>query len=86
LYGELFVQQADWKRWLIYLAKNYGDKTAMQAPYQIFKRLSDNRFVWVENIEELQEARGRLAHLAASSEAHYVLFDPRAKSVVAHQM
>jgi hypothetical protein len=69
-----------------YLAKNYGDKTAMQAPYQIFKRLSDNRFVWVENIEELQEARGRLAHLAASSEAHYVLFDPRAKSVVAHQM
>jgi|HubBroStandDraft_1064217.scaffolds.fasta_scaffold232818_2 hypothetical protein len=60
-----------------------GTKTAMQAPYQIFKRLSDNRFVWVENIEELQEARGRLAHLAANSEAHYVLFDPRAKSVVA---
>lgn len=58
----------------------------MQAPYQIFKRLSDNRFVWVENIEELQEARGRLAHLAASSEAHYVLFDPRAKNVVARHV
>ena len=58
----------------------------MQAPYQIFKRLPDNRFVWVENIEELQEARGRLVHLAVSSEGHYVLFDPRAKSVVAHHM
>jgi hypothetical protein len=58
----------------------------MQAPYQIFKRLPDNRFVWVENIEELQEARGRLVHLAASSEGHYVLFDPRAKSVLAHHM
>jgi hypothetical protein len=56
----------------------------MQAPYQIFKKLPDNRFVWVENIEELQEARGRLAHLCAGSEAAYVLFDPRAKTVVAH--
>jgi len=55
----------------------------MQAPYQIFKKLSDNRFVWVENIEELHEARGRLAHLSASSEADYILFDPRAKTVVA---
>ncbi len=80
------MQQADWKSYLILFNQmTTGTKTAMQAPYQIFKRLSDNRFVWVENIEELQEARGRLAHLAASSEAAYVLFDPRAKTVVAHQ-
>jgi len=53
----------------------------MQAPYQIFKKLSDDRFVWVENVEELQEARGRLAHLCASSETDYVLFDPRTRAV-----
>ena len=45
----------------------------MQAPYQIFKKLSDNRFAWVENVEEFQEARARLAHLSASSEVDYVL-------------
>ena len=54
----------------------------MQAPYQIFKKLSDNRFVWVENVEELQEARGRFAHLCASSDVDYVLFDPRTRAVV----
>jgi hypothetical protein len=54
----------------------------MQAPYQIFKKLSDDRFVWVENVEELQEARGRLAHLCAGSDVDYVLFDPRTRVVV----
>ena len=54
----------------------------MQAPYQIFKKLSDNRFVWVENVEELQEARGRLANLCASSDVDYILFDPRTRAVV----
>jgi hypothetical protein len=54
----------------------------MQAPYQIFKKLSNNRFVWVENVEELQEARGRLADLCVGSDVDYVLFDPRTRVVV----
>ena len=56
----------------------------MTPPYQIFRKLPDNKFIWVENIDELQAARGRLDALSASSDADYVLFDPRTRAVVAH--
>jgi hypothetical protein len=55
----------------------------MTAPYQIFRKLPDNKFVWVENIDELQAARGRLDALSTSSDAAYILFDPRERTVVA---
>ena len=54
----------------------------MTAPYQIFRKLPDNKFVWIENIDELQEARGRLDFLSTISDADYILFDPRERSVV----
>jgi len=60
----------------------YDGHSKMQAPYQIFRKLPGNRFVWVENVYELQEARGRLAALSSNSEVDYVLFDPRERSVV----
>jgi len=40
------------------------EKTKMTAPYQIFRKLPDNKFIWIENIDELQEARGRLDFLS----------------------
>jgi hypothetical protein len=55
----------------------------MTAPYQIFRKLPDNKFVWIENIEDLQEARGRLDFLSTISDADYILFDPRERAVVA---
>lgn len=54
----------------------------MTAPYQIFRKLPDRRFIWIENIDELQEARGRLDFLSTISDADYILFDPRARAVV----
>jgi hypothetical protein len=54
----------------------------MTAPYQIFRKLPDNKFVWIENIDELQEARGRLDFLSTISNSDYVLFDPRERTVV----
>ena len=57
-------------------------KANMTAPYQIFRKLPDNKFVWIENIDELQEARGRLDFLSTISDADYILFDPRERSVV----
>ena len=57
-------------------------KIKMTAPYQIFRKLPDNKFIWIENIDELQEARGRLDFLSTISDADYILFDPRARTVV----
>jgi len=54
----------------------------MTAPYQIFRKLPDRKFIWIENIEELQEARARLDFLRTVSDADYVLFDPRDRTVV----
>jgi hypothetical protein len=54
----------------------------MTAPYQIFRKLPDNKFIWIENVDELQEARGRLDFLSTISDADYILFDPRARTVV----
>jgi hypothetical protein len=54
----------------------------MTAPYQIFRKLPDRKFIWIENIEELQEARARLEFLRTVSDADYVLFDPRERTVV----
>lgn len=54
----------------------------MTAPYQIFRKLPDRKFIWIENIEELQEARARLDFLRTVSDADYVLFDPRERTVV----
>ncbi len=54
----------------------------MTAPYQIFRKLPDNKFVWIENVDELQEARGRLEFLSTISDADYILFDPRERTVV----
>jgi len=55
----------------------------MTAPYQIFRKLPDNRFIWIENVEELKEARCRLDFLSTTSDADYVLFDSRQRTVVA---
>jgi hypothetical protein len=54
----------------------------MTAPYQIFRKLPDKKFIWIENIEELQEARARLDFLRTVSDDDYVLFDPRERTVV----
>lgn len=50
----------------------------MRISYQIFRRLPDNRFVWVESVEELQEARRRMLTLGAD----HIVFDPRERAVV----
>lgn len=55
----------------------------MTPPYQIFRKLPDNKYVWIENIDQLQEARGRLEFLSTISDADYILFDPRERTVVA---
>jgi hypothetical protein len=54
----------------------------MTAPYQIFRKLPDNKYVWIENIDELHEARGRITFLSTISDADYILFDPRERTVV----
>jgi hypothetical protein len=54
----------------------------MTPPYQIFRKLPDNKYVWIENIEQLQEARGRLEFLSTVSDADYILFDPRERTVL----
>ena len=63
-------------------SRKRGEKADMTAPYQIFRKLPDNKFVWIENIDELQEARGRLDFLSTISDSDYILFDPRERSVV----
>jgi hypothetical protein len=65
------------------MTRNLVNETKMQASYQIYRKIARNRFVWVENVEELHEAKGRLEFLSTISDADYILFDPRERAIVA---
>jgi hypothetical protein len=49
----------------------------MDTTYDIFRKLSGEDAVWVETVENLQQAKKRLIALATSTPGAYLIFDPR---------
>ena len=47
----------------------------MTVKYDIFKKTPDNSVVWVEEADDISQARKRLLVLASSVPAEYRLFD-----------
>jgi hypothetical protein len=47
----------------------------MTAKYDIFKKTPDNSVIWVEEADDIIQARKRMVSLAASAPAEYRLFD-----------
>jgi hypothetical protein len=51
-----------------------GGELFMAAKYDIFKKTPENMVIWVEEVEDISQARKRLISLAASAPAEYRLF------------
>jgi hypothetical protein len=47
----------------------------MTSKYDIFKKTPDNSVVWVEEADDISQARKRLITLASVAPAEYRLFD-----------
>lgn len=47
----------------------------MTSKYDIFKKTPDNSVVWIEEADDISQARKRLIALASSVPAEYRLFD-----------
>jgi methionine synthase I (cobalamin-dependent) len=55
----------------------------MPAPaYDIFKK-GDAELIWVETAQDLQSAKTRIEELARRNGCEYVVYDQRAKRIVA---
>ena len=55
----------------------------MSSPaYDIFRK-KDSQLIWVEAAHELESAKKRIAALAMQDRAEYVIYDQRAKRIVA---
>ena len=49
----------------------------MDTTYDIFWKLSGEDAVWVETVDDLQQAKKRLITLATTTPGAYLIFDPR---------
>jgi hypothetical protein len=55
----------------------------MSSPaYDIFRK-KDSQLIWVEAAHELESAKKRIAALALQDRSEYVIYDQRAKRIVA---
>jgi hypothetical protein len=64
-------------------SKTIFDRRKMPAPaYDIFKK-GDAELIWVETAQDLQSAKTRIEELARQNRCEYVVYDQRAKRIVA---
>jgi hypothetical protein len=54
----------------------------MGAKFDIFKKLPDGHPLWVKAVEGLEEAKGQLTRLAASSPGEYFIYSVRNGCVI----
>ena len=54
----------------------------MEWKYDIYKRLPEDRLLWVNRVKALDDARQLVAALQCSSLDHYLVYDFRERSVV----
>lgn len=59
---------------------------AMDAKFDIFKKLPDGHPLWVKAVEGLEEARNQLARLAVSSPGEYFIYSARNGCIVQNRM
>jgi hypothetical protein len=54
----------------------------MDSKYDIYKRLPEDRLLWVNRVKELDDARQLVAALQSASFDHYLVYDFRERAVV----
>ena len=54
----------------------------MDSKYDIYKRLPEDRLLWVDRVKELDDARQLVAALQSASFDHYLVYDFRERTVV----
>jgi hypothetical protein len=54
----------------------------MNSKYDVYKRLPDDRLVWLDRVMTLGEARQLVARLVSASIARYLVYDFRERFVV----
>jgi hypothetical protein len=59
---------------------------AMDAKFDIFKKLPDGHPLWVKAVEGLEEARNQLTRLAVSSPGEYFIYSAQNGCIVQGRM
>jgi hypothetical protein len=59
----------------------YGG-AAMRAPFDLFKKDGEERFVWLEAARDLSTAKTRLRELSCRTPGEYLVFDQGSAEVV----
>ena len=54
----------------------------MDLKYDIYKRLPEDRLLWIDRVIGLDDARQRVAALQSSSLEHYLVYDFRERTIV----
>ena len=54
----------------------------MNSKYDIYRKLPDDRLLWIDRVKELNEARQLVAALESTSMDNYLVYDFRARTVV----
>jgi hypothetical protein len=54
----------------------------MHSKYDIYKRLPEDRLLWVNRVKAIDDARQLVAALQSSSIDHYLVYDFRERIVV----
>jgi hypothetical protein len=54
----------------------------MNSNYDIYRKLPDDRLLWINRVKELNEARQLVAALGSTSMDNYLVYDFRARTVV----
>jgi hypothetical protein len=54
----------------------------MDSKYDIYKRLPEDRLLWVNRVKELDDARQLVAALQSASFDRYLVYDFRERAVV----
>ena len=68
---------------ILHASKTIFDRGTMPSPaYDIFKK-GDAELIWVETARDLQSAKTRIEELARQNRCEYVVYDQRAKRIVA---
>jgi len=54
----------------------------MNSKYDIYRKLPDDRLLWIDRVKELNDARQLVAALESTSMDNYLVYDFRARTVV----
>ncbi|HTP43881.1 MAG TPA: hypothetical protein VMJ13_04915 [Candidatus Acidoferrum sp.] len=54
----------------------------MKSTYDIFRKFPDDRPIWIETVQGLENARTRLSKLCETNPGDYFVYDPTTAKII----